>query len=60
MSLSAKEHYVLEMSVVNMSVDSEKPFEYNFDDVHEILWEWYPQSTREYFLIVKLIFNPSH
>ena len=48
------------MSVVNMSVDSEKPFEYNFDDVHEILWEWYPKSTREYFLIVKLIFNPGH
>ena len=48
------------MSVVNMSVDSEKPFEYNFDDVHEILWEWYPKSTREDFLIVKLIFDPSH
>jgi len=31
---------MLEMAVINMSVDSEKPFEDDFNDIAEVFREW--------------------
>ena len=51
-SLSAQKHYVLKVSVVDMGVNSEEPFENHLDDVHEILRKWYAKSTWENFLVI--------
>ena len=60
MSLRRKQHYVLEVRVVNVSINSKKSFEYNFDDVREILGERYTESAREDLFIIKLVFYPCH
>ena len=51
---------MLEMSMVNVSINPKEPLEDDLDDVRKILRERYAECAREYFLVVKLIFNPSH
>ena len=60
MVLSSKVHDVLKMSVVNVSVYSEQPFENHLHNIYEILWECNSDLTREQMLIVQLILDPSH
>ena len=51
---------MLEVSMVDVGVNSKQPFEDHLDDVGEILWERYAKRTREYFLIVQLVLDPRH
>ena len=60
MCLSWQKHDMLEMSMVDVSIDSEQALEDNFYDVHEILWEWNTNLAGKDFLIIKLVLNPSH
>ena len=60
MGFGTQQHDVLEMSVINVGVHSEKSFEYHFDDVHKVFGERYTKRTREYFFIIKLVFYPCH
>ena len=60
MGLSAKKHDVLEVGVVNVSINSKQTLEDHFDNVLKVLGEGYSQLAREDLLIVKLIFNPGH
>lgn len=58
--LRREKHYVLEVRVVDMSVNSEEPFEDDLDDVGEVLREWYAEGTRENLFVVELILYPGH
>lgn len=60
MRLRAEQHYMLEMCMIDVGVDSEQPFENHLDDVHEVFGERDAESTREYFLVVQLILDPGH
>ena len=60
MSLSTKEHYVLEVSVVDVSIHAEESLENDLDDVHKVLGERNPEGTGENLLVVKLVFDPGH
>ena len=60
MSLSTEEHDMLEVSVVNVGVNSEQALEYDLYNVLKVLGEWYSQLAGEDLLVVKLIFNPRH
>ena len=51
---------MLEMRVVNVSINSKKSLEDNFDDVCEILGEWYTECAWEDLLVIKLVFYPCH
>ena len=60
MSLSAKQHHVLEVSMVDVSIYSEKTLENNFDNVHKVLWERNSDCTWKNLFVVKLVFYPGH
>ena len=60
MGLCTQQHHVLEMSMVDVSIHSEQPFENNFDDVHKVLWERNSNSTWKNLFVVKLVFYPGH
>lgn len=60
MCLCTQQHDVLEMRVINMSIDPEKSLENHLDYIHEILRKGYAQSTWEDLLIIQLIFDPGH
>ena len=60
MGLSAEEHDVLEMGMVNVGVNSEQTLEDNLYNVLKVFGEWNSQLAWEDLLIVKLIFNPGH
>lgn len=60
MRLRAQQHNMLEMSMVDVGVDSEQPFENHLDDVHEVLRKRYAESAREYFLVIQLVLYPCH
>ncbi len=45
MVLRSQTHYMLEMRVVDVSVDAEQPLEYHFDNAHEVLREWHAYSV---------------
>jgi hypothetical protein len=51
---SREQHNVLEVCVVDVSVNSEQSFEDYLDDVHEIARKWDANLAREYFFIVEL------
>lgn len=51
---------MLEMSVVDMSVDSKQSLEDYFDNVDEIFGERYSESAGEDFFIIQLVLHPSH
>jgi hypothetical protein len=55
-----EQHHMLEVSVVNVGVDSEKTFEYHFDNVDEVTWKWDAQLARKNFFVVQLGLYPSH
>ena len=52
--LCREEHDMLEVCVVDVSVNSEQSFEDYLDDVHEIARKWDANLAREYFFIVEL------
>lgn len=60
MRFGTQKHDVLEMSVVDVSVNTEQAFEDDLNYIHEVLRKWNSQSTWENFFIVKLIFYPCH
>ena len=43
-----------------MCVDAEQPLEDHLDYCFEVPWEGHAQGAREYFLVIQLIFDPSH
>ncbi len=51
---------MLEVGVVNVSIDSEQSLEDDFNDGCEVLREGYAQLTGEYFLVVELVLHPRH
>lgn len=51
---------MLEVSMINVSIDSEQAFEDDFDDIDKVLGELNSKLTRKDFLVVQLVFNPSH
>ena len=51
---------MLEVSVVDVSIDAEKSFEDNFDNCFKVAWERNSKRAREDLLIIQLIFNPRH
>jgi len=56
----AKAHYVVEMAVVHVSVNSEQSFEYYFDNALEALRERNFYFCREDGFIIQLAFHPRH
>ena len=60
MVLHAKGHDVLEMSVVDMRVDTEKSLEDNFDSSSEISREHDANLRGKQVLIVQLVLYPCH
>jgi len=56
--LKAKCNYVLEVTVVHVSVDSKQSLKYHLYDLHEVLGEGNAHLAREEVLIVDLIFQP--
>ena len=60
MGLGRQEHYVLEVRVVDVGVDSEQTFEDDFDDGFEVSGEGNAKGTRENLLVIQLVFNPGH
>jgi len=52
MCLRTQQHYVLEVSVIDVRVHTEQSFEYYFYDVQKVLGEGYSQSAGEDFLII--------
>lgn len=55
-----KTHHVLEMTVVNMGINTEQSFEDHFDDWREVLWEWDTDLCWKHCIIIQLRFNPGH
>ena len=51
---------MLEVRVVNVSINSKKSLEYHFDDVCEILREWYTEGAWKDLFIIQLVFYPCH
>ena len=51
---------MLEVSVVNVGVNSEQTLENYLNNVLKVLGEWHSQLAGEDLLVVKLIFNPRH
>ena len=60
MVFCSKVHNVLEMSMVNMGVDSEQSLEDDFNNIKEVLWERDSNLAWKKVFIVELIFNPCH
>ena len=60
MSLGRQEHYVLEVSVVDVSVYPKQALENYLYDVNEISWEGHAELAGEHFLVVELGFDPCH
>jgi hypothetical protein len=60
MVLHTKAHNVLEVGMVDVSVNSEKPLEDDFDCCAEVFGEHYSNLGREEVLVVKLVFDPCH
>jgi hypothetical protein len=60
MGLSREEHDMLEMSMVDVGVNSEESLENNLDDVDEVFGEGHSELTREDLFVVELILYPSH
>ena len=60
MSFRREQHYVLEMCMINMSIDSEQTFEYNLNDIDKVLGERNSKLARENLFVIQLIFYPSH
>jgi hypothetical protein len=60
MCLCTQEHNVLEMRVINMSIDPEESLKDHFNYIHEILRKGYTESTWEDLLIIQLVFDPGH
>jgi len=60
MGLSAQQHDVLEVGVVDVSIHSEKTFEDYFDDCFEVARERNAECTREDLFVVELILYPCH
>ena len=58
--LGREEHDVLEVSVVDVSIDSEETLEDDLDDVEEVLREGDAESARENLLVVQLVLDPGH
>lgn len=58
--LCREEHDVLEVCVVDVCIHSEETLENDLDDVEEIFWEGDTEGTGEDFLVIKLVFDPSH
>lgn len=52
MRLCTQEHDVLEMRVINMSIDPEQSLKDHLDYIHKILRKGYAESTWENFLII--------
>jgi hypothetical protein len=51
---------MLEVSVIDVRVNTEKPFEDDLYDVQEIFGEGDTQSAGENFFVIQLVLNPCH
>ena len=60
MGLGTQEHDMLEVGVVDVGINTEKPLEDNLDDVHEVFGERDTKGTREDLFVIQLILHPSH
>lgn len=60
MGLRAQEHYVLEVRVVDVSINTEEPLEYYLDYIQKVFGERDPQGARENLLVVQLVLDPCH
>ncbi len=52
MSLSTKEHNVLEVSVIDVRIYSKQSLKDYLYDIDEVFGEGHSELTREYFLVV--------
>ena len=60
MGLSAQQHDVLEMRVVDVRINSEQALENDLDDCLKVSGEWNAKGARENLLVVELVLNPRH
>ena len=59
-SLSRQQHYMLEVRVIDMRINSKKSFENHFNDVHKVSREWNTKLAGENFFVIELGLNPCH
>jgi nucleosome binding factor SPN SPT16 subunit len=53
-------HNMLEVSVINVSINSEQSLEDHFNDADEVFRKWNANLTWKDLLTIQLIFHPGH
>jgi hypothetical protein len=55
--LRSETHHVLEMTVIDVGIHSEKPLENNLDDRCEVLGECYAYINPDYYIILRSVYR---